>query len=423
VKNLTPNYWAVELQCPQCGAPVTLEEADRILACAFCRVRLIMIYPGYPQYYLDPYQAEQPVQDMLYIPYWRIRGVAFSCLQPGGKDRFVDVTFLAAEIQVMPPYLGLQARAFKLRFLSSVKKGRFLQPQLPLEGFLSQWSDENINPADQQELEIPRQFRQAFIGETISLVYAPIFIQDGGIYDGLGRRQLGRANGSDLGKFSTSGPEGSRQVRFLPVMCPYCGADLEGEKDSQVLLCRNCDRIWDYSQDELKQIDFGIMKAGDESPSFFLPFWRIRTRINGRPLQVQRPLTRSTIDPGPSSAKGNKEENFYWLPAFKLSPSVFLTISRAVSLRQPLEYSLLDTLPKGQYYPVNLSWDEAAEGLNAVFADFLKTHTFPRALSMSIEPLDHLLIFIPFRLQGNELVQETMSVGLSRTALHFGRFL
>ena len=56
VKNLTPNPWAVELQCPQCGAPVTLEEADRILACAFCRVRLLLIHPGYPQYYLDPYQ-------------------------------------------------------------------------------------------------------------------------------------------------------------------------------------------------------------------------------------------------------------------------------------------------------------------------------------------------------------------------------
>ena len=48
------NSWEVELQCPQCGAPVTLEEADRILSCAFCRVRLIMIYPGYPQYYLEP---------------------------------------------------------------------------------------------------------------------------------------------------------------------------------------------------------------------------------------------------------------------------------------------------------------------------------------------------------------------------------
>ncbi len=50
-----PDSWAIELQCPQCGAPVTMEEADRILACAFCRVRLIMIHPGYPQYYLDPY--------------------------------------------------------------------------------------------------------------------------------------------------------------------------------------------------------------------------------------------------------------------------------------------------------------------------------------------------------------------------------
>ena len=122
------NSWKVELQCPQCGAPVTLEEADRILACAYCRVRLIMIYPGYPHYYLDPYQDQKPVQEMIYIPYWRFRGLAYACLQPKRKDRFVDATILAAELPFVPPHLGLQTRAFKLRPLSSHKKGRFLQP-------------------------------------------------------------------------------------------------------------------------------------------------------------------------------------------------------------------------------------------------------------------------------------------------------
>ena len=107
---------------------------------------------------------------------------------------------------------------------------------------------------------------------------------------------------------------------------------------------------------------------------FFLPFWRIRAKINGWPPQIQRPLTRPTLISGQFSVEGSKEENYYWLPAFKLSPSVFLTVSRAVSLRQPLEYSLLNTLPKGQYYPVNLPWEQAADGLNAVIADFLKTH-------------------------------------------------
>ena len=194
---------------------------------------------------------------MLYIPYWRLRGMAFSCLQPKGKDRFVDATFLATEIPFMPPYLGLQARAFKLRFLSFAKKGRFIQPQIPLEGFLSNNSEENEVSSDFQEFEIPQLFRQTFVGETISLVYAPIFFKDGAVFDGLGHRQLGNAQGVRFGEIACpSGPEGFRQVRFLPVLCPYCGADLQGEKDTHILLCRNCDRVWDFSQDELKQIRF-----------------------------------------------------------------------------------------------------------------------------------------------------------------------
>ncbi len=349
--------------------------------------------------------------------------MVFSGLQPLGKDRFVDTSFLAAKTPVMPPHLGLQARAFKLRLLSFAKKGRFLQPQFPLENFLSQLTDEQVTSSDLQELGIPVQFRQAFVGETISLVYTPIFFKAGAVYDGLGDRQLGWARESDFEIIPASGPEELRQVRFLPVICPYCGADLQGEKDTRVLLCRNCDRTWDYSRDKLKQTEFGIMKGKAEGSPFFLPFWRIRTRITGWHRHIQRPLTRSALGPGLSSAKESQAENSYWLPAFKLSPSVFLTVSKAASLRQPLEYSLLETLPKGQYYPVTLSWEQAVEGLNAVIADFLKTRPLPKALSVTIEPLDHQLIFIPFHLQGNELVQEIMSVGISRTALHFGRFL
>lgn len=416
------NSWKVELQCPQCGAPVTLEEADRILACAFCRVRLIMIFPGYPQYYLDPYQDHKPVQELIYIPYWRFRGLAYPCLQPKGEDRFIDATFLATELPFLPFHLGLQTRAFKLRPLFSQKKGRFLQPQFSFEKYFSQITEENSSPSELGET--PGLFRQVFIGETISQVYAPIFIKDGIIFDGLGDRILGKGRESDFEKYPASGPEGFRQVRFLPVLCPYCGADLQGEKDTQVLLCRNCDRVWDFSQDELEKIDFGIMETtGDKRPAFYLPFWRIRTRTSGWSLPNQPSITRPSRHSGPSQPGGEKEEPFFWLPAFKLSPSVFLTVSRAVSLRQPLEYSLIETLPKGQYYPVTLPWEQAAGGLKAVIADILKTHPVPRISQIKIEPSDHLLVFIPFHLQGNELVQEGMSVGISRTALNFGRFL
>ena len=47
----------------------------------------------------------------------------------------------------------------------------------------------------------------------------------------------------------------------------------------------------------------------------------------------------------------------------------------------------------------------------------------PNLSQIKIEPSDHLLVFIPFHLQGNELVNDAMSLGISRTALHFGRFL
>jgi hypothetical protein len=417
------NPWAVELQCPRCGAPVTMEEADRILTCAFCRVRLLLIHPGCPQYYLNPFQEDQPAQDMIYIPYWRIRGMAFSCLQPQGKDRFVDVTFLAAETPGMPPYLGLQSRAFKLRFLSSAKLGRIIEPQRPLDGFLSQVAKENMFFPEPPDCEISPRFQQTFIGETISQVYAPIFFKAGGVYDGLGQRLLDRVKEADFESLPFISQDGVPPVRFLPVMCPYCGADLEGEKDTQVLLCRNCDRVWDYSRNELKQIEFGIMKGGDEGPAFYLPFWRIKTGIKGWPPQIQRPLTRLNLGPGQSSATGSKEENDYWLPAFKLSPSQFLMISRAISLRQPLDYSLINTLPKGQYYPVNLPWEQAKEGLKVLIADFLKTHLAPKISQIQIEPSEHLLILIPFHLRGHELVHQTMSVGISLNALHFGRFL
>jgi hypothetical protein len=274
-----------------------------------------------------------------------------------------------------------------------------------------------------EDSEIPPLFRHAFIGETISLVYAPFFFKEGIVYDGLGHRPLGRAEEADFEKLPASLPEGFRQVNFLPVICPYCGADLQGEKDTQVLLCRNCDRVWDYSRDALKQINFGTMKAGDERTSFYLPFWRIRTDIKGWPGQIRRPFSGLNLIPRLSSTKTPPEDDFYWLPAFKLSPSLFLTVSKAINLRQPPEYSLLETLPKGQFYPVNLPWDEAKEGLTVLIADFLKTHPLPRVSQITIEPSDHLLVFIPFHLQGNELVQAGMSLGISRTALHFGRFL
>ena len=284
MKNLDDPSWAIQLQCPQCAAPVTLEEADRILSCAYCRVRLLLSYPGYPRYYLDPYQDPQPAHEFIYLPYWRFKGIAFASLQSGLEARAVDATFLAAKIPFLPITLGLQARAFKLRFFSLQKKGKFIKPQIQSEYFFNSLR-EGQDPFLESE-GAPSSYHQSLIGESVSLVYAPIFLKEGLVYDGLGNRLLEKAGRSDVEKLPAHNLEEPWQVEFIPVLCPYCGADLQGERDTQVLLCRNCDRVWEFFQGGLKKADFGIMEVEEKQSPYFIPFWRIKGRIDGWPGQV-----------------------------------------------------------------------------------------------------------------------------------------
>lgn len=68
--------WKIDHQCPQCGAPVLLDEADRLLACPFCRTSLYLVTPDHFRYHIPA--LERRDKDMFYLPYWRLRGSTFS---------------------------------------------------------------------------------------------------------------------------------------------------------------------------------------------------------------------------------------------------------------------------------------------------------------------------------------------------------
>jgi len=71
------NSWIVKHRCTQCGAPITLEEADRYFACPFCRVKICFTTDDHFRYYLQP--MDNPPEEIFYIPFWRVRGVSFTC--------------------------------------------------------------------------------------------------------------------------------------------------------------------------------------------------------------------------------------------------------------------------------------------------------------------------------------------------------
>ena len=104
--------WQIEHNCPQCGAPVTLEETDRLFVCPYCRTRLYLIVGDYFRYCIPP--PETTSGEIIYIPYWRLKGLSLSVQDVGVNSRFVDVSVLALASDVFPPSLGLKPQALNV---------------------------------------------------------------------------------------------------------------------------------------------------------------------------------------------------------------------------------------------------------------------------------------------------------------------
>jgi hypothetical protein len=322
--------------------------------------------------------------------------------------------------------MGLKTRVSNLKVLPPGLIGHLLPFQITFPEVLRRIPPEPMTCEERGERPLPKALPPLFIGETVSRIFAPIYVREGTIFDGLEEKPIGRGEGEALQTMLRLGEQGRdvRSIRFLPMPCPYCGADLHGEKDTWVLVCRNCDRVYEQEGEGLTSIEFGVWPTDGEDPYYFLPFWRI-------PVPPEVPLFRarphpSPVRPGPNSIpapKGDPERHL-WLPAFKLSPSLFLNVSRAVTTRRPTGYRLEKTLPKGRYYPVNLPRQEAAQSALVLLAELQKGEipSWEEVYPQRRRPLA-LLVFIPFRLQRTELVQEMLSLDVSRFALHFGRFI
>jgi hypothetical protein len=105
----------IEHQCPQCGAPAIMEETDRLFTCEFCRVKSYLVAKDVFRYLFSS-QAPQS-KNLLYFPYWRFKGMLFSCAGNGVAHKFVDVSHQAVLSPLFPVSLGLRSQALKLKFV------------------------------------------------------------------------------------------------------------------------------------------------------------------------------------------------------------------------------------------------------------------------------------------------------------------
>lgn len=333
----------------------------------------------------------------------------------------VDSSLLAVNLKCFPPTLGLRPQTLKLRFATPQTMGEFLAPQFPFK--MPGKTPLPDSPAGFSTGEGSPVLFETFVGDTLSVIYSPIYIRGGAFCDAILNRPVA--------SIPTGGPGclpacrgNDTLIRFFSTLCPACGWDLEGDKETLVLLCRNCGSSWESSGDGLKKIDSATV-AGEGDSIHYLPFWQLRAEVTGPvALHSYGDLIRSANLPKAVRKEWDDRELSFWIPAFKIQPHLFLRLARSLTVIQPSD-ELLESLPGKQVYPVTLPASDAVESIPATVASFaVPRHlVLPRLPDIRVALKRFLLVYLPFALQGEEFIHRGMQLTISRNALKLGRQL
>ncbi len=146
-----------------------LKETDRLFTCPYCRVKSCLLPKGVFRYVLPHVAA--PGKEIVFFPYWRYRGTRFCCTENEIRHQFVDVTHQAVESSYFPASMGLRTQAMRLAFVSPLTQGRFLAPALSLQDILMRQE-----ARFKTEMAGRKVYHQSHVGEVLSLIYAPFYI-------------------------------------------------------------------------------------------------------------------------------------------------------------------------------------------------------------------------------------------------------
>jgi predicted RNA-binding Zn-ribbon protein involved in translation (DUF1610 family) len=398
----------IQHQCPQCGAPATLLETDRLFSCEFCRVKSYLLQHNFFRYMLP--EAAPEDKDLLYFPYWRFKGMLFSCLEDGIKSRFLDASHQAVNSRYFPVSVGLRSQALKLRFVTPETPGRFLKPSQSFKDVM-QFFERRVSAS----LTGP-VFHQSHIGENISMIYSPFYVEDK-VFDAVLNQPVSALLPDDFDAEGLAGGRPGWKTRFIPAMCPSCGWDLDGNREALVLKCSNCDSAWRPTRNKFKPLKFGHIPANGDN-LMYLPFWRIKAEISGMSLQSYADLVKAANLPKAVQENFSEMEFYFWALAFKVRPEVFMRLARNMTLSQP-QQKLVGKFPDARAYPVTLPIEEALESLTINLTSFVKPQKefLPRLRDINISPQRFLLVYVPFKEKHHEYVHPELRLAINKNHL------
>jgi hypothetical protein len=406
--------FTIEQECPQCGAPIDLDETDHLILCPFCNVKNYLCAQDYFRFVL-PHKA--PDKTIIYAPYMRFKGEVYRCKGASINHRIVDITHLGTSYEQLPISLGLRPQAMKMKFVTPDVHGSFFTCSLKPSDVLT-IVDQHLSIFSPGKL-----FHQTYIGDAFSLIYLPLFVQDNRIYDAVINRPIAALpDGEDAFSSAGDGNPGWH-ITFMATLCPQCGWNLDGERDSVVLTCGNCDTAWEASEGTFVQVACGVVPGEGEDINY-LPFWKITAQDEAMGINTYADLIRITKRPIVIQTDWHNRELAFWIPAFKIRPKVFLRLVRQMTIFQK-DFTMEEKIPTKNLYPVTLSRDEAAQALKITLASAVMTKRkfFPLLPQVNLTIKKSHLVYLPFRAMGHDIIQEQLEISVNKNTLKYGRYL
>jgi len=406
--------FTIEEECPQCGAPVELDETDRLLRCPYCGVSSFLFSDEYFRLIL-PHKAG--TREMIYVPYLRFKGSVFSCHVNGVRYRIADITRLSVPFKRFPMSLGLRPQTLTMRFAKADTAGTFLKEFIQTDQLLAAAEKPLVNSGREEV------FYRAFIGDAVNLIYLPMYVTQNTLFDGVTHTPVARVpKGQDIFR-SIIDQRPRWSLRFLATLCPRCGWNLEGEKDSVVLTCGNCESAWEAKEGRFVPVDMAVV-TGDSPEASYLPFWKMSVQTRGVDITSYADFIRATNQPKAIQKAWEKTEMCFWCPAFKIRPKRFLDLSRRLTVSQ----EAIDAdgrLPQKNRYPATLPLSEAIQGIKVTLAGSAvnKRKLIPRLPDIRPSIRRAFLVYLPFHETVHEMIQPHTCLSINKKSLEFGRFL
>jgi hypothetical protein len=327
----------------------------------------------------------------------------------------VDITQLGTSVKGLPISLGLRPQAMKMKFVSKGTAGSFLESSLGVTDML--------DIVGQKTPGSGQLFHRAYIGETVSLIYLPLYVEKETLFDAILNRPIVKLSQSEE-EFLSSGMSHTKwSLFFMSTLCPLCGWNLDGERDSVVMTCSNCNTAWEALEGKFANVSLEVLPE-EGKKIVYLPFWRITASATGIEINSFADFIRVTNQPKVVQEEWEDQEMSYWCPAFKIRPTIFVRLISQLTIT-PKDLKMEQVVPKEGLHPVTMPRSEAVQSLKLTLAGsaLTKKDTFPLLPQVGFSMKDSTLVYLPFEDKGHDFVQPRMHVSINKKALEYGRHL